>query len=174
MRQWPWCALACLSLLACGGSSGGTQGGDGGTASAACDGVTCSGHGTCTVSGGAAACTCDPGYVASGGTACAQASAPAVGGCQLLPADHLFNTPIDALPVHPNSAAFMTTIGRHNLHLDLGTSTDMTSGEYYGIPYNVVHGGAFAWVPVSQRTTASMVFTITVVRSSSIRTSLPK
>jgi hypothetical protein len=42
----------------------------------------------------------------------------------------------------------MSTIGARRLHLDLGTSTDMTSEEYWGIPYNVVHGNAFAWTAV--------------------------
>jgi hypothetical protein len=63
-----------------------------------------------------------------------------------LPANHLFNTPIDGLPVHPNSSKFLSTIGTHKIHLDLGQSTDMTKPDtYYGIPYNVVHGNALTW-----------------------------
>jgi hypothetical protein len=51
--------------------------------------------------------------------------------------------------VHPNSSAFLTTIGNHNLHLDLGQTVDPTSSTYYGIPYNVVHGAALNWTTVS-------------------------
>ena len=114
-----------------------------------CVGVTCSGHGTCTSVGTAASCTCDSGYVASAPTTCEPTVAPVIGGCQVLPSNHVFNTPIDSLPAHPNSSAFIATIGTHRIHLDLGVSTDITSSEYYGIPYNVVHGGAITWSPVN-------------------------
>jgi hypothetical protein len=71
-----------------------------------------------------------------------------LGGCPILPANHVFNTPIDNLPVHGSSAAFMTTIGNRNIHLDLGTTTVMASAEYYGIPYNTVAGNSLAWTAV--------------------------
>ena len=76
-----------------------------------------------------------------------------LGGCQILPTDHIFNTPIDTLPVHASSAAFVTTIGNRNIHLDLGTSTDMTSAEYYGIPYNTVNGKSLTWTRGSYSST---------------------
>jgi hypothetical protein len=76
------------------------------------------------------------------------AMVPVIGGCQVFPADHIFNTPIDSLPAHPDSVAFMNTIGAHNFHLDLGATVDQTSPDYYGIPYNVVQGSAVAWQPV--------------------------
>jgi hypothetical protein len=114
----------------------------------ACPGVTCSGHGVCATVGTAARCACDPGFVRSGPTACVASVVPALGGCPLFPADHLFNTPIDGLPVHPQSAAFMASIGTHPLHLDLGQDTVQSSPTYYGIPYNVVHGAALAWAPI--------------------------
>jgi hypothetical protein len=76
-------------------------------------------------------------------------TSPVIGACPILPANHIFNTPIDTLPVHTSSAAFLTTIGTHNIHLDLGTTVDMNSPDYYGIPYNVVHGTASPWVEVS-------------------------
>jgi len=76
-----------------------------------------------------------------------------LGGCQILPLNHIFNTPIDTLPVHGSSAAFMSTIGTRNIHLDLGTSTDMASSEYYGIPYNLVHGNSITWTRVSYLST---------------------
>lgn len=89
---------------------------------------------------------------AEGGTI---AAGTVLGGCPVLPPNHIFNTPIDTLPVHASSAAFMSTIGTHNIHLDLGTSTDMTSAEYYGIPYNIVNGNALAWTRVSYSSTDS-------------------
>lgn len=76
------------------------------------------------------------------------ASSPVIGGCPLFPSNHLFNTAIDMLPVHPSSATFMTTIGTRNLHLDLGTTTDQQSATYYGIPWNVVQGNNSPWVAV--------------------------
>lgn len=74
---------------------------------------------------------------------------PTVGGCQVFPANHIFNTRIDDLPVHPQSQAFLNTIstGTRKLHLDLGQSEDTTSDEYWGIPYNVVSGKQIAWPP---------------------------
>lgn len=66
-------------------------------------------------------------------------------GCPILPSNHIFNTPIDKLPVHPSSATFMSTIGTRNLHLDLGKTVDQSSPEYYGIPWNVVHGASLTW-----------------------------
>lgn len=77
---------------------------------------------------------------------------PVVGGCSIFPPDHIFNTPIDDLPPDPNSAAYLSTIGRHNFHLDLGSSVDITAADYYGIPYNVVHGDSIPWVPVAFHT----------------------
>lgn len=77
-----------------------------------------------------------------------------IGGCQMLPANHIFNTPIDALPVHASSKAFLDTIGAHKIHLDLGTSVDPKSADYYGIPYNVVHSKAIPWVNVTFSTSS--------------------
>ena len=75
---------------------------------------------------------------------------PLIGGCPVLPWDHVFNTPIDGLPVHPNSAAYIATIGgATKLHLDLGQTTDQQSAEFYGIPYNLIHGNSFAWPTVT-------------------------
>ncbi|MCA9677515.1 MAG: hypothetical protein KC464_21000, partial [Myxococcales bacterium] len=115
-----------------------------------CLDVTCSGHGTCFAVDGAATCQCDGGYVRTDATTCEAAVGPTLGGCPLLPADHLFNTPIDALPVHPDSDAFIATIGgTRRVHLDLGTTTDQQDPEFYGIPFNLVHGGTFTWPTVA-------------------------
>ncbi len=120
------------------------------TPSVVCNGIDCSGHGSCADVGGAPLCQCDGGYVRDTATTCVAATGPTLGGCPLLPVDHVFNTPIDALPVHPQSAAFIATIGAtRRLHLDLGTQTDQQATDYYGIPYNLVHGGAIAWPTVA-------------------------
>lgn len=140
MRSLPSSCALLLALCAC--ASGG-----GGDPVDPCAGVACPDHGSCIASGTTGACSCDPGYVPSG-AACVPSEVPTLGGCPLLPADHLFNTPIDQLPVHAGSAAFLATIGTHHLHLDLGQSTDMASDEYWGIPYNVVHGDALTWTAV--------------------------
>jgi hypothetical protein len=76
-------------------------------------------------------------------------SSPVVGGCPVFPASFIFNTPIDTLPVDPNSDAYIASIGgTGKLHLDLGTQTDPTASDFYGIPYNLVHGGSFTWPSV--------------------------
>lgn len=75
---------------------------------------------------------------------------PQLAGCPVLPANHLFNTKIDALPVDPHSDAYIATIGTtRKLHLDLGTQTDPQAVDFYGIPYNVAHGGGFTWPTVA-------------------------
>jgi hypothetical protein len=106
--------------------------------------VTCAAPTSCIASGTSATCVCGPGYVSDGAGGCTASTVPSLGGCSLFPADHLFNTPIDALPVHPSSATFLATIGDHRLHLDLGTTVDMASTEYWGIPFNVVNGDALS------------------------------
>src|ERR1700733_8811800 len=71
---------------------------------------------------------------------------PQLAGCPVLPSNHVFNTPIASLPVDPNSDAYIATIGgTDKLHLDLGTDTDQTAADFYGIPYNVVHGNSLTW-----------------------------
>jgi hypothetical protein len=134
-------AVLLLCIFGCSGSP--VSGDD---ASPLCDGIDCSGHGTCFEVGGAPICQCDGGYLRTEPTACAMATGPSLGGCPLLPVDHLFNTPIDALPVHPDSAAFIATIGgTRRLHLDLGTQTSQQAADFYGIPYNLVDGRGFSW-----------------------------
>jgi hypothetical protein len=79
-------------------------------------------------------------------------AAPIVGACQVFPSNHLFNTRIDNLPAHPDSAAFIKRIGANysgstytgstarQLHLDFGTQTNaLNMSTYYGVPYNVLN-----------------------------------
>ena len=79
---------------------------------------------------------------------------PEIGGCSILPPDHIFNTPIGDLPsVHADSATWVALIGNTTrLHLDLGTQTDQSANDFYGIPYNLVHGNALTWAPVAYTT----------------------
>lgn len=77
-----------------------------------------------------------------------------LGGCPLFPANHIFNTRIDSLPVHADSAAFISTIGgTTRVHLDLGTQTNQAAADFYGIPYNLIRGNGFTWPRVYFRTT---------------------
>jgi hypothetical protein len=110
-----------------------------------CAAVTCAVHASCIASGARATCVCDPGMLPDGAGACAATPSPAVGGCALFPADHLFNTPIDALPPLADTPTWLSAIGDHPIHLDLGTETNPASAQYWGIPYNVVSGGTFTW-----------------------------
>lgn len=76
--------------------------------------------------------------VLSVGIACGRpgttaAQSPAVGGCPLFPVDNVWNVPVDGLPVHARSDAFVASIGAGTaLHPDFGSDPS------YGIPYDVV------------------------------------
>ncbi len=64
---------------------------------------------------------------------------PRLGGCPLFPGDNFWNTRVDALPIHPRSAAWINSIGRDGgLHMDFGSGT--WEGGPIGIPYNVSAG----------------------------------
>jgi hypothetical protein len=53
--------------------------------------------------------------------------------CTVFPADNIWNTRVDALPVHPESATWLASMhaGSTNLHPDFGPPS-------YGLPYDVV------------------------------------
>lgn len=75
------------------------------------------------------------------------AGAPVLSGCPVLPEDNIWNTPIDTLPLDPQSSAYMTSIGATTaVHPDFGAG--LWDGGPIGIPYNVVPGSQ-AKVPVS-------------------------
>src|SRR5436305_48733 len=60
---------------------------------------------------------------------------PHVGKCPVFPADNIWNTPVDKLPVHPRSAAYLRSIGLDKpLHPDFGLEPGA------GLPYNLVPG----------------------------------
>jgi hypothetical protein len=63
----------------------------------------------------------------------------AVAGCDVFPADNVWNTPVDTLPVDAHSAAYIATIGADvGMHPDFGSGT--WEGKPIGIPYVDVPG----------------------------------
>ena len=64
---------------------------------------------------------------------------PQVAGCDLFPADHVWNTPVDGLPLDANSNAYIETIGAgETMHADFGSG--QWAGGPIGIPYVAVPG----------------------------------
>jgi hypothetical protein len=64
---------------------------------------------------------------------------PTIGNCPVFPADNIWNTRIDQLPVHPSSSTWVNTIGTSaHLHPDFGSG--LYNGEPIGIPYVTVPG----------------------------------
>ena len=75
------------------------------------------------------------------------AAGPVLAGCPVLPADHIWNTPVDHLPVDPRSAVYIASIGvGRGFHADFGSG--LWDGGPIGIPYVVVPGSQ-PRVPVS-------------------------
>ena len=71
---------------------------------------------------------------------------PSFAGCPVFPADNPWNTPVDGLELHPNSANFIASIGSDtNLHPDFGTEW---AGAPIGIPFVLVDADQ-PGVPVS-------------------------
>jgi hypothetical protein len=58
----------------------------------------------------------------------------------VFPPDHIWNTPVDQLPVHPNSGLYVNTIGHDRpLHPDFGSGDwPLGSGSPIGIPWVAV------------------------------------
>jgi hypothetical protein len=72
---------------------------------------------------------------------------PTIGGCPVFPADNIWNRRIDALPVDPNSQAYVNTIGTTaGLHPDFGSGT--WDGGPIGIPFVAVPGSQ-PFVPIT-------------------------
>ncbi|MEO7651799.1 MAG: hypothetical protein ABIZ80_15145, partial [Bryobacteraceae bacterium] len=68
-----------------------------------------------------------------------RAQPPSVGSCTVLPADNIWNTPVDQLPASPNSATYVNTIGAtKTVHADFGAG--VWDGGPIGIPYVTVPG----------------------------------
>lgn len=74
--------------------------------------------------------------VALGGHAYAQQT---IGRCPVLPADNIWNTPIDTVPVLASSSTLVNTIGTsRGFHADFGAG--MWDGGPIGIPFVTVPG----------------------------------
>jgi hypothetical protein len=64
-------------------------------------------------------------------------SGPTVAGCPIFPADNIWNTAIDTLPLDDHSSAYISTLGSAvGLHPDFGSG--LWDGGPIGIPYLVV------------------------------------
>lgn len=62
---------------------------------------------------------------------------PEIEGCSIFPGNNIWNTPVDKLPVDPNSSTYISTIGAATgLHSDFGSGN--WNGGPIGIPYTVV------------------------------------
>jgi hypothetical protein len=71
----------------------------------------------------------------------AESAPPAIAGCTIFPTDNIWNTPVDTLPLDPNSDAYVQTIGIEEddyVHPDFGSG--LWNGGPIGIPYIVVPG----------------------------------
>lgn len=64
---------------------------------------------------------------------------PYIDNCEVFPADNIWNTPVDNLPVDPNSNRYVATIGANAPgHPDFGSG--LYNGEPIGIPFTTVPG----------------------------------
>src|SRR5262245_47919426 len=69
----------------------------------------------------------------------ALAQSPKVGNCPILPADNIWNTPVDQLPVSSNSGRWVNTFGATRpVHADFGAG--LYNGAPIGIPFITVSG----------------------------------
>jgi hypothetical protein len=76
-----------------------------------------------------------------------RARAATIGGCQIFPANNIWNTDISRLPVNAHSASYVASIGLSgHLHPDFGAG--LYNGGPIGFPYAVVPGSQ-PLVPVS-------------------------
>lgn len=74
--------------------------------------------------------------ILAAGAGCAQ---PTIGRCPVLPANNVWNAPVNQLPVAANSATLVGTIGASvTLHADFGSG--LYQGEPIGIPFITVPG----------------------------------
>jgi hypothetical protein len=72
---------------------------------------------------------------------------PTLAGCPVFPGNNVWNVRVDQLPVDPNSAAYVATIGgSKSVHPDFGSGT--WAGGPIGIPYLIV-AGSQPRVPIS-------------------------
>ena len=64
-----------------------------------------------------------------------------IANCPMFPADNFWNARVDSLPTHPQSDAWIDSIGRtESFHMDFGSGE--WDGGPIGIPYNVISGSS--------------------------------
>ena len=91
---------------------------------------------------------------------------PTIANCPLFPANNIWNAPVNSLPTHPQSEAWIDSIGRdEGFHMDFGSGE--WDGGPIGIPYNVISGSAVnevhSWIFIipMNRTRGRILFLIT-------------
>ncbi len=73
------------------------------------------------------------------GLSCSALAQQTIGGCSVLPANNIWNTPVDTLPVAANSATLVSTIGAsRGFHADFGAG--LWDGGPIGIPFITLPG----------------------------------
>ncbi len=78
--------------------------------------------------------------VATAATAAVAQAGPTIAGCPVFPVDNYWNTPVDHLPLDPNSAAYVAALDPETgLHPDFGSG--LYDGGPIGIPYLLIPGG---------------------------------
>src|ERR1044071_9955742 len=76
------------------------------------------------------------GWLGLAATCCLSADGPSLAGCPMLPADSVWNTPVDRLPVDRQSQAYVATIGADSpAHADFGAAAFPAT---IGIPFVTV------------------------------------
>lgn len=133
--------------------------------SPSCGGASCTGESTQTQGCGGGTCTdttwlpdtstvctgtsftqtsnCNRTRSSVGTKNCASTNPPKIGSCQIFPGDNPWNADISNLPVHPNSANFINSIGSSgHLHADFG------GGGAYGIPF-IVTDNSTPLIPIN-------------------------
>lgn len=76
-------------------------------------------------------------HIAFGALAASAGASPSIGGCAIFLANNIWNVPVNTMPVHPNSATFVTTIGATaRTHMDFGSG--LYEGRQIGIPFVTV------------------------------------
>src|SRR5579862_8707398 len=64
---------------------------------------------------------------------------PVIGNCAIFPANNVWNTPVDQLPIAANSSTLIGTVGTSvHMHADFGSGT--WDGGPIGIPFIAVPG----------------------------------
>lgn len=67
------------------------------------------------------------------------ASGPIISGCTVFPSNNIWNVPIDNLPVHPRSRAYIESIGTND-YVNPGFGSGTWEGALMGFPINIVSG----------------------------------